>query len=327
MLLVTENNRYLSDSFKTLAELCDVVEKSPDEARGDVIRREIATGRFDLVVYDTFRPEVAPEANALYFGVLPPGKEYEPAKEIDNPVILDVNVAHPLMQYVRDMTTVVIISKAVTCELPSDSTALVESDKGPIAFVAPRNGFVDAVISFSLLDGTKFNTNWQLKTSFPLFLYNTLKTLGNASETTGGDIHRPDQPVEIRADSLAQSVDVHGPDGTKLQTIKRSLNGTFVFDKARQTGIYQVKWAGDQSASFAVNIFDPRESNLAPRGRVPDNVSEKEADAYKIKIGLTAVKASAGPPAPSRTRGGRSPSSCSRWSLLEWYVYNRRVYI
>ena len=69
---------------------------------------------------------------------------------------------------------------------------------------------LNAVIGFSLMDGSKFNTNWQLKSSFPLFLYNTLRALGNARESSGNETHLPDMPVLIRADSQATTVDVYG---------------------------------------------------------------------------------------------------------------------
>ena len=48
--------------------------------------------------------DTPPEANALYFGVLPPGPAYEKSKEVENPAILDVNASHPLMQYIRDLS-------------------------------------------------------------------------------------------------------------------------------------------------------------------------------------------------------------------------------
>ena len=326
VLLVTSKNRYLSDSLKTLAELSDVVEQTPEQAATEVSRREVGSGRYDLVIYDGVRPEVPPEANALYFGVLPPGKVYDKPKVLDGPVILDVDVAHPIMQYVRDLSTV-IVQKGVTCELPSGASALIESNGGPLAFVAPRSGFVDAVIGFNLLDGTKFNTNWQLKTSFPLFLYNTLRTLGNARETSGAEVHQPDQPVVIRADSQAATVDVTGPDGKPVETLKRTAQGTFFFNGAHKTGLYETKWGEQEAASFAVNLFDDRESDLAPRGLVPEGLSEKEAEQYKIKIGLDSVKGTKSTVASLKDYWWPIAAAMLVVALVEWYIYNRRVYI
>ena len=50
---------------------------TPEEAKADAVARDIKAGRYDLVIYDRVRPETPPEANALYFGVLPPGPAYD----------------------------------------------------------------------------------------------------------------------------------------------------------------------------------------------------------------------------------------------------------
>jgi len=109
--------------------------------------------------------------------------------------------------------------------------------------------------------------------------------------------------------------------------VKRSPQGTFLFNGANKTGLYQARWGKDESMSFAINLFDGRESDLSPRGLVPEGLSESQAETYKIKIGFNAVK------------GIRrsAPAVKDYWwplavgmlavVLLEWYIYNRRVYV
>lgn len=326
VLIVTAGNRYLVDSLGTLTDLADVVQKTPEEAKTPDIAREIGSGRYDLVIYDSVRPDAPPEANALYFGVLPPGKAYETPKELTNPSILDWDVAHPLMQYVRDLNTVVLV-KAVTSEIPTGGISLIDSDGGSLAFVAPRGGFTDAVVGFSLLDGSKFNTNWQLKSSFPLFLYNVVRSLGNARESSGDELHLPDMPVVLRADSTASSIDVIGPGGKTLDSPKRTPQGTFIFNGARETGLYQARWGKEDAMIFAVNLFDARESDLAPRGLVPKGLSEAQEEQYKIKIGYSAVAGTRKPQPSVKDYWWVLASGMLVVVLVEWYVYNRRVYI
>ena len=88
VLLVTAKNRFLTDTLMTTtaAELADVTQKTPEEAKDATALREIGAGRYDLIIYDGVRPETPPEANALYFGVLPPGKGFEKSKAIEGPV-------------------------------------------------------------------------------------------------------------------------------------------------------------------------------------------------------------------------------------------------
>ena len=107
VLAVTPGNRYLVDTLKTpsAAERADVTIVTPEEAKSEAVARDVKGGRYDLVIYDGVRPDAPPEANALYFGQFPPGPAYEKSKEVQQPVILDWDIAHPIMQYIRDLST------------------------------------------------------------------------------------------------------------------------------------------------------------------------------------------------------------------------------
>jgi hypothetical protein len=328
ILIVTAGNRYLVDTLRTplAAERADVIVASPDDYKTDAFKRDVAAGRFDLVIYDHVSPETSPEANSLYFGALPPGKDYEKTRTVENPAILDVNAAHPLMQFIRELS-VIRVAKATIVDPPPGSTVLFESDSGPIAFVAPRNGFSDTVISFALLDGPNFNTDWVRKYSFPLFLFNAIQALGNARESAGDEVHIPGQPVALRAESAPPTMTVTDPTGKISAPIGRSSQGIYLYNEANVTGIYHVKWEPQGAQAFAVNQFDLRESDLAPRGIVPEGTPESQAEAYKIKIGFNPV---------AGTRKSIEAPIDWWWVLacgalavvcVEWYIYNRRVYI
>lgn len=76
-----------------------------------------------------------------------------------------------------------------------------------------------------------------------------------------------------------------------------------------------------------MNLFDFRESDLAPRGLVPDGTPPEKAERYKIKIGDSVV-ASTKAIRPSRKDWWMPFALGSLVVLLvEWYVYNRRVYV
>jgi hypothetical protein len=182
-------------------------------------------------------------------------------------------------------------------------------------------------VTFALMDGEKFNTNWFQKYSFPLFLFNSLQVLGNSREATGDEVHAPGQPVVLRVDSDASQVEVTSPDGRAVERLTRTSQGTFVANKTDTTGLYHARWGDDGQLAFAVNQFDARESDLAPRGLVPEGVPPAQADAYKIKIGYSPV---AGTPSqkPSRKDWWKPLAALALGVVLvEWYIYNRRVYI
>lgn len=328
VLLISPSNRYLVDTLQTslALERADVVVATPELAKADPIARDMKAGKYDLVIYDQYRPETPPEANALYFGVLPPGPAYEKSKPVANPVILDWDVTHPLMQFIRDLPNVVI-AKAVAVEPPVGSTVLIEGNLGPLAFVAPREGFSDTVVAFPLLDGESFNTSWFKYYSFPLFLFNCVEVLGNARASTGDEAHLPGRNVVLRVEAGDSKVKVTAPDGQVVETLSRTPQGTYVFGKSEKTGIYHARWEPSGLLPFVVNQFDFRESDVAPRGLVPEGVTPDKADAYKIKIGYNPVTGALRA-RPSRKDWWKPLAAMALGVLLlEWYIYNRRVYV
>lgn len=328
VLAITSGNRYLLDAFNTptATERADVRVATAEEAKQEELAREIRGGRFDLVIYDGVRPDTPPEANALYFGAFPPGPAYANPRAVETPVILDWNISHPLMQYIRDLS-LVFIAKASLVELPQGATSLIESNHGPLAFVAPREGFTDTVVMFPLLDGPNPNTTWFRYISFPLFLLNGMQTLGNLREGTGDEMASPGRPVVLRAETTGKDIQVTSADGRSTDALARTPQGTFIYNKADRTGLYHAHWQPKGNLPFAVNLFDFRESDLAPRGLVPEGVPESQADSYKIKIGYNPVAGTVQARDQKRDWWKYLAGAVLAVLLFEWYVYNKRVYI
>ena len=91
----------------------------------------------------------------------------------------------------------------------------------------------------------------------------------------------------------------------------RRPKAAFPFGATDKVGVYQAKWDGGQR-SFAVNLLDPEESNIEPRP--------------SIQIGnerLTAGQQST----PPREMWKWFALAALLLLLLEWYIYNRRVYV
>ncbi|MDX2036366.1 MAG: BatA domain-containing protein [Isosphaeraceae bacterium] len=328
VLVVTTGNRFLIDAFETptAKARAEVRVVPPPSIETEPIAGELASGRYDLVIYDGVRPKTSPQANTLMIGVFPPGSAFESPRKVESPEIVDVDTSHPLMQYIRDLSVVTILEANVV-DPPAGSTTLIDSKSGPLAFTQPRESFTDCVLGFGLTSGTTFNTDWVTKYSFPIFLFNVLQHLGGAGETEGEELHAPGRPVALRPDALVSEVEVRPPGDRASSVVKRSPRGEFVYNETERTGIYGVSWKPEGASTFAVNLFDPRESDLAVRGLVPAGTPEAQVDAYRIKIGYSPVA------------GSRAATSTIRdwWWVLalgalavvvfEWYVYNRRVYI
>ncbi len=91
------------------------------------------------MIFDGVKPDSPPEANALYFGVFPPGPAYAKAKDVEQPVILDWDIGHPIMQYIRDLS-LVYVAKASVVDLPAGAKSLIDGNQGSLAFTRPARG-------------------------------------------------------------------------------------------------------------------------------------------------------------------------------------------
>lgn len=327
VLAVTATNRYLADTLKTplVAERADVVIMTPDEARADAVTRDIKGGRYDLIIYDGVRPETSPEANALYFGVFPPGPAYEKTRDVQQPVVLDWDIGHPMLQYIRDLS-LVFIARAKIVELPVGARSLIESNMGPLAFIAPREGFTDAVVTFPLIDGRTPNTTWFRYISFPLFILNSIQAMGNVRDGGGDEVAQPGRPVVLHAETIDRQITVDSADKAGVK-VGRSPQGTFIYNNAEKTGVYLARWAPTGRLPFTVNLFDFRESDLASRGLVPAGTPSGVAESYKIKIGYNPVTGTRKTPEVQKDIWWYFALAALGVLLVEWYVYNRRIYI
>jgi len=328
VLAITSSNRFLTDTLKTPAvvERADIKMITGDESKSDAVVRDLKGGRYDLVILDGAKLDFHPQANTLYFGEFPPGPAYANRKEVQQPVILDWDISHPLMQYIRDLA-LVYVARATIVELPPGAKSLIDGDKGSLAFIVPREGYTDTVVTFPLFDAANPNTTWFRYISFPLFILNGIQALGNLREGTGEEIAQPGRPLVLHVDTTDRTIRVKSTSDPEGATVPRSPQGTFVYNKADKAGIYLARWDPKGLMPFSVNLFDMRESDLAPRGLVPEGAPSSSAEAYKIKIGYNPVAGTAKPPVIQKDIWWYFALLALGVLLFEWYVYNRRVYI
>ena len=330
VLVVSSGNRFLTDTLTTPSsvQIAELTSIRPEQLDLPEQQRALQDGSYDLVIFEGVSPKVQPESSCLYLGALPPDLPADQGREVASPVIIDWDLSHPILQYVRDLGTVAV-QKGFILEPPAGARQLIESDQGVLGYARSRGSYLDVVLGFTLLDGQKFNTNWPLKSGFPLFVYNCLKVLGNALDagSSDRDLFSTDQPVTLRIETPADQIEVLGPDGRLVETCRRTSQGTFIVSQARKTGIYRARWGTgtDESTGFAVNLFNERESNLAPRGQVPPGLTDSQADAFRIKIGSTPVQSMRVDAPVTREWWWYLALAALGIVLFEWWVYNRRL--
>ena len=364
VLVVTPDNESLEIAFGTEAvrELADVTFESPEFLGQEPYQQLAAAGAYDLVVYDRARPQVMPQANTLFMGALPPGKaggqageeaeesaEEKPAEEdrqekeapqasvwragpkITSAVtIIDTNSTHPLLQWI-DMGDVTLYHPT-PLEVPPGGTSLIDvqwigADKAshvaPVFVVAPREGFEDAVMGFVFLgeeataDGSTesyIGTNWPIRESFPVFVLNFVHYLGGSGTARDGATVKPGEPVNLESPVPGAPLEVRTPGGQTIE-LKEARPGRFQFTGTSELGVYEVRSGENRVERFAVNLFDAPESDIRPS---PD-----------VQIGR-------GTPVAAQTASSETTRrELWKWLLLvglavllvEWYVYNRRVYL
>jgi hypothetical protein len=322
VLLVTAGNEPLEQALSTprATELAAVEKAPPSLLTTKEHEQAAANGRYDLIIYDRCRPTEMPRANTLFIGAVPPespNRGWALGERIAYPQIIDVHRNHPLVEWV-DLNDVDIV-EAREVKPPSGGTRLIDSTKGILLAIASREGFEDAVLGFEIYgvdeQGHSYpNTNWPIRRSFPAFIYALLDYLGGHRTTLGGEFIKPGQIVSLKSDAAQKQLEVRAPDGS-IHPVPGNSAGTFRFADTDAIGTYNVLEEGQATQSFTVNLFDPAESDIRP------------AKANTIQIGHVAVEG----------RREYEPVRREAWKwlllvalvvlLVEWYIYNRRVYV
>lgn len=319
VLLVTPGVEPLELALTTGAarDLAEVTIQSPAFLDQEAYRRQTTANGFDLVIFDRCQPKQMPAANTLWIGQLPPADQWKARERVERPVIIDIDTAHPLMQWLS--LERVEIAEATPLVVPAGGRVLMDSDAGPLLALAARGSYEDAVLGFEFLgqrvgpDNTveKYvGTNWPIRASFPLFVLNLIQYLGGGHTALAGQSVRPGQPVVLDRPSPQAVMEVRLPNG-KAIPLGVGAEEKVPFTDTGQLGVYQVQVDGKPERRFAVNLFQSQESNIRP---LP-----------QIEIGHTAVEGTANGEVARRELWKGLLLAGLVILGVEWYIYNRRV--
>lgn len=324
ILLVTPGNVFLETAFTTdrIKKYADIKTTKPDYLTGEEYKKEAADGLYDLVIFDECAPETAalmPASNTMFIGKIPPSEGWSTSGPDVGPTIIDSDQSHPIMQFMT--VTHVLIGDALPLQPPKGATTLVDTDLGPIMAVATRDSVQDLVVGFAFIgrddDGSEyFNTTWvRNDPSYPVFIQNVLSYLGGVSEQKNSQIFQPGQLIQLRLDTPSKRLKLKTPDGRNLE-VGRGRTGAFSFSRSDRIGIYELTDPAkpDTTHRVAVNLFDETESDIPP-------LPELQIDEHVKVAGTKGVE--------------RARRETWKWLavlalivlMVEWYIYNRRVYL
>ena len=156
-------------------------------------------------------------------------------------------------------------------------------------------------------------TNWVIRASFSSFVFNVLGYLGGHGQMQDPAGLRPGGTMTLEPPDPQAVVTVRPPAG-KPVVLGRAASGRCNFTATNELGIYEAQANGKTFQRFAVNLFDPLESDIRP------------AKDPAIKIGHETVHGQTGWEAANREIWKELLLLGLAVSLLEWYIYTRRVH-
>jgi hypothetical protein len=206
----------------------------------------------------------------------------------------------PLTQYL-DWSGVNIL-QARQVEVPEWARVLVMAEGGPLVFAGEVGGRRVAVITFRLQD-----SDLPLQLAYPVLMSNLINYLAPAQAFSAPDGLRPGESLTIKPGGGDAVIAIDDPDGVRYQA--PTTEAGVVFAETDKLGVYNVISNQSQLGAFAVNLFNPAESNIAP--------------AESIRVGRLAVTAA--------LRGEQGQLEIWPWIaamaflilLIEWWIYHR----
>jgi hypothetical protein len=158
------------------------------------------------------------------------------------------------------------------------------------------------------------NSDLPLQISFPILMANLVSYLLPSSPVAASipeDGLRAGATVSIHPEPGVSGVEVTTPSG-RVVTLTPGEDGTSLSDTG-ETGLYTVKYMGTSSQAeehFAVNLFDPQESNIRPEAT--------------LQTASGPITASAQEAVGQRELWPWLAGAALAVLLVEWWVYHRR---
>jgi hypothetical protein len=312
ILVVGDPNHdpFLADALSVMAL------KKPDALAPPDYERKLPDN-YDVIIFDAYSPaKLPPVGGFIYLGAVPPNLALKAAKNPDGSLltipdvtVLDWKRDHPIL---RDLILGKVWAEQQIKLLPTlDSEVLIDGSGGPLLVLHHEGRGTHLVMAFDPLRG-----NWPTRASFPVFIQNALEFLALGSDMNVRQSYQPGQAVRIprldlqKMDPIPTRVRLIGPNGTTSAEVPPT--GDFALPAIERVGLYSTDPPIPGFEQIAVNLLDANESNLMPADTAPGGGSS-----------------------PAIAAGAKSRLELWWWivvaavaiSMIEWWVYTRRVHL
>ena len=314
-LLVTKGNLFLENALATLP--LDVVKMTGAEYE-DADDNVIADGdrsAFDIVILDRHSTAKLPQGNYLFWGAAPEIEGVETGELIGDQVIFNWDDTHPILRHVAVETLHVYEWLQLT--LPPEATSVIDGETSPVMAYLTRDASQYLISAFSLtteddLGNQLMNTYWVTTPDFVMFVQNTVYYLGAGIAATGRTGVVPGDPLSFPLPPDTAEVVLRRPDGEE-ETVRGAAFQRIHYARTRQVGPYRVTPGVPGQDVFAVNLFNAIEGRVLP--------------AKELTLGASLVEAAAGDIETNEPAWPYLVLAILVLLVIEWIVYNRRVFV
>lgn len=318
VLLVSNGNpffRPLEETLRVLPVKLTTMSTDEYESAADQDVLDGLRSAFDVVVFEQHSTARLPQGNYLFFGAAPEMEGVTIEGLIDDEVLLNWDETHPVLRHVA--VDAIELFSWRRLALPPEATVLIDGASSPILAYLTREGSQFLMAAFGLIvpDETgnyRYNTYWVHDADFIVFVYNAIQFLSSNVATTGRKSIRPGEPIELPVPPNVEGVRILRPDG-RDETVPLPSRRTLHYARTRQVGIYRVEPGVEGHDIFAVNLFDANESRVAPTDT--------------LTLGAQVVKAQTGSMEVNQPAWPYFLIALLVLLLLEWVVYNYRVFV
>ncbi len=308
VLVVSEKNALLSMALG-LAPLAEYPFVRPSEWESNAGGRFVDGDdlKFDVAIFDKYQPKHLPRGNYLFLGAAPPLEGIQVGEPLRNHALIWWDETHPILRHVA--FEFITVFESIRLSVPKEAEVLVEGPAGPALFRYARDGRNCLTLTFAIEQ-----SNWWSKQSLPIFLYNTLRSLGGISADADPGAIRPGATVRVASPPGRSELEVMTPAQADVR-VQVDASGAAYFGGTGRVGVYRVRDGVPGRDAFAINLEDAGESDISP----PTGSLHIEGARELAK--LEAVQTAT--PEVWRWFAGAALVLV----LFEWWVYNRRVMV
>ncbi len=263
-----------------------------------------------------------PPGKYLVFGMVPSGLGLtDKGPTGSTATIIDWSRDHPITRNLVLDSLQVSSFREVVVDPAAGMTKIAYAERGPAIIEAAKGDTHAIIVPFDYMEST-----WPLDLSFVVFVASTVNYLGGeiGSKLDARSLE-PGAEVTDRLPIGVTEARIDGP-GELRATVRPNADGSFVYRIPPKSGVYEVSWEGLAAPGdvkddkgrvlrmYAANMLDSQESDVpsAQQLELANKVASTTSGAsgksdrrlwpYLILLGLAIV-------------------------LLEWFVYNKKVYV